>query len=340
MEKRGREMKKIISLLTMVFILFLTACSGGSQEETSAETPNDGEKQLTKVSQVTNWFAEAEHGGQYAALTKGFYEEKGLDMTIEPGGPQVSAIQLVSTGEHAFGMADADTLLMARAEGIPLVAIATVFQKNPLALFTHEGDVLTTPEDLSGRTLYKIPGLPYWDYIQSKYKPKNVTELAYSGSITPFIENENAVNQGYITAESHALEAEGISYEANMLADFAGYNPYVMMLFTTEDYIKEHPDIVQAYVEASVEGWEYYKDHSDEINPVIQEDNPDMSLDWFNYSAEKSRELIFGGDAKIKGFGYMSEERWETLKTQLVEAGVIDDSVDVTQAFTNEFLPE
>ncbi|KGR91347.1 hypothetical protein CD30_05865 [Ureibacillus massiliensis 4400831 = CIP 108448 = CCUG 49529] len=337
-------MKKFLFIISVLLLIILTACSNSESNLTSENTTKEStqveNEELAKVSQVTNWFAEAEHGGLYAAMNQGYYEDEGLEMTIESGGPQVSAIQLVATGQHQFGMADADQILIARSEGIPLVAIATIFQKNPLALFTHEGDVLNTPTDLSNKTLYKIPGLPYWEFIKTKFNPENVNEMTYTGSLSPFMTEKGSANQGYITSESFSLEAENFGYESNLIADFAGYNPYVMTLFTTEDYMNKHPDIVAAYVKASVDGYNYYKDHSEEINPYIQEFNPDYSLEMFNYSADQSREFIFGGDAETNGMGYMSGERWKILKEQLVEAGLLEDSFDETQAFTTEFLPK
>ncbi len=317
--------------------LFLTACSAGESDQSSASLEN-GSEELIKVTQVTNWFAEAEHGGQYAALQQGFYEEAGLDMTIQSGGPQVSGIQLVASGQVEFAMAHADEVLMARAQGIPVVAIAAPLQDNPNAFMSHAENKMERIEDLAGKTTFIVPGQPFWNYILNMYDLKDVKEIAYTGSMASFIADKTSYTQGYVTNEAYALAQEGVNFNSMLISEATGYNPYSCMLITTEEYIKENPEIVQAYVDASIKGWDFYKDHYEEVNPFLQEYNPDATLDWFKFGAETSRDLIWTGDALEHGVGYMALERWETLHEQMLEGKLIDKPLDVKSAFTMEFL--
>jgi NitT/TauT family transport system substrate-binding protein len=120
----------------------------------------------------------------------------------------------------------------------------------------------------------------------------------------------------------------------------SGYNPYANILFTTEKLIQEKPELVKAFVEASVKGWDYYKTNYEEVNPFIKERNPDMTLDGMKYGAENQMDLVYGGDAEAGGVGYMTEERWSELMDQLLEIGLLDDKEDVSKVFTNEYLPK
>lgn len=327
-------------LVTLGLMIILSACSSGSSEvsESSSEKESSGKVELTKVTQVTNWFAEAEHGGQYAALQQGFYEEAGLDMTIQSGGPQVSGIQMVASGQVEFAMAHADEVLMARAQGIPVVAIAAPLQVNPNAFMSHTENKLNQIEDLSGKTTYIVPGQPFWNYILNTYNLKNVNEVAYTGSMANFVADKTAYTQGYITNEAYALAQEGVDFTSMLMADATGYNPYACMLITTEDQIKDHPEMVQAYVEASLKGWEYYKDNYEEVNPFLQTYNPDASLEWFTFGAETSKDLIWTGDALEHGVGYMSLERWETLHEQMIDGELLEKPLEIEAAFTTEFM--
>ena len=326
--------------IVMCLMVILSACSSGSSEvsESSAGKESNGKSELTKVTQVTNWFAEAEHGGQYAALQQGFYEEAGLDMKIQSGGPQVSGIQLVASGKVEFAMAHADEVLMARAQGIPIVAIAAPLQVNPIAFMSHTENKLNQIEDLSGKTTYILPGQPFWNYILNTHDVKNVKEIAYTGSMANFVADKTAYTQGYVTNEAYSLGQEGIDFTSMLIADATGYNPYACMLITTEDQIKDNPEMVQAYVEASLKGWEYYKDNYEEVNPFLQEYNPDATLEWFTFGAKTSKDLIWTGDALEHGVGYMSLERWETLYEQMVDGKLLEAPLDVNAAFTTEFL--
>jgi NitT/TauT family transport system substrate-binding protein len=347
------------ALICLAWIIALAAaCSGGSksaqpsisapapaQEETEppgeAEQPastDEPHRGLVKVTQVTNWFAEPEHGGQYAALMKGFYEEAGLDMTITPGGPQVSATQIVSSGNAEFGMTQADSLLLAREQGIPIVAIAATFQKNPQGLIYHAGQNIHDFPDLNGRTVYVAPGAGYWEYLKLKYH-LDVNEMAYNGSLANFINDPTSATQGYITSEPFSLKREGVETGILLHAD-SGYDPYANVLFTTEKMIEEKPELVRAFVEASVKGWDYYKDHYAEVNPFIQQYNPDLPLDALEYGATAQMDFVYGGDAASGGVGIMTEERWRTLADQMLEIGMLKEDPDVSKAFTNAFLPK
>lgn len=340
-----------MSMVLCLLIGLLAACGGQAEtenavgsEETAAPTaaaspsPTAASGELTAVTAVTNWFAEPEHGGQYAAVFKGFYKEAGLDLTLQPGGPQVSSTQIVSSGKALFGMTQADDLLLARKQGIPLVAIAALFQTNPQGLIYHKDQEVASFADLNGRTVYVASAASYWEYQKKKFNLTQVKELKYTGSLVNFIADPTALTQGYITAEPFSLKEQGVETGFLLNAD-SGYNPYANVLFTTEKTIKEKPELVKAFVEASVKGWEYYKDHSDEVNPFIQEKNPDMSLEAMKYGAEKQLDFVYGGDAADHGVGYMSEERWNTLMDQLVEIKLLDAKEDVSKVFTNEFLP-
>ena len=310
-----------------------TAATGAAQSKPAEE------KKTVAVTQVTNWFAEPEHGGQYAALMKGYYKDAGFDMTIMPGGPQVSAAQIVASGKAQFGMIQGDDLIIARQQGIPLVAIAAAFQKNPQGLIYHKGQPIKDFADLNGRKVYVASAAGYWEFIKKKYKLDTVQDMKYTGQLVNFINDPTAVTQGYITAEPYALKQQGFDTEMLLNAD-SGYNPYANVMFTTEKMIKEHPDQVKAFVEASIKGWDYYKDHSDEVNPKIKESNPDMTLDAMKYGAEKQKELVYGGDAATNGVGTMTKERWGTLIKQLAEIGVLKNEEDVSKVFTTEFLPK
>jgi len=249
-------------------------------------------------------------------------------------------VQLVASGKADFAMAHADEVLMARAQGIPVVAVASVLQTNPIAFLYHNENKLANIKDLSGKTVYILPGQPFWNYILNTQGVSDVKEVAYTGSLANFILDKTSFNQGYVTNEPFSLITEGVDSGSVLIADATGYNPYACMLITTEKNIQDKPEIVQAYVEASLKGWNYYKDHYKEVNPYIKTFNPDATLDWLNYGAEKVIELTWTGDANEHGVGYMSAERWTTLAKQMYEGKVIDKELDASGAFTTRFISQ
>ncbi|KHF41693.1 ABC transporter substrate-binding protein [Halalkalibacter okhensis] len=336
-------MRKIGTLVGSVIMtsLLLAGCGGSNESgavDTGESTSSEVKGELTDIKQITSWFAQPDHGGQYAALAKGYYEDAGLEMIIEPGGPQVSAVQIVASGEADFGMAPADALIAARDQGIPVVGVAAILQTNPQILLHHKDEPIDDFSDLDGRTVYVAPGVMYWEYIQDAYHLENVNEMAFTGQFGPFISDKTSVSQAFVTTAPYNLAQEGIDVDYLMIND-SGYETYANVLFTTEDYIEENYETVQAYVEASLKGWDYYKTNYEEINHVIQEANPDYDLEAMKYGSEALIDLIYGSDAAENGVGYMTEEKWSKLLEQLKEIGVVETDIEVEDLFTTEFLP-
>ncbi|MHA6532102.1 ABC transporter substrate-binding protein [Paenibacillus sp. BAC0078] len=338
-----RDKKIRLALLSLIVsaVMALSACGSDKNGEAaqSSETSSNkpAEVKLTKVTQVTNWFAQPEHGGQYAALSKGFYKDAGLDMTIQSGGPGVSASQIVASGKAEFGMGQADEILQARQNGIPLVAIAAIFQKNPQGIMYHKGKYKDISE-LNGHKVYVGSGVSFWDYLKKAYKLDKVEEMKYTGSLANFVADPDSATQIYVTSEPFSMQAQGVDVDYILNYDL-GYKQYGNILFTTEDYMKDHPDIVKAYVEASVKGWDYYKDNSEEINKSMQEKNPDLKLEAMAFGTKAQEPLIYGGDAEKNGVGYMNKDIWEGLQKQLVDIGILKEAEPIDNVFTNQFLP-
>ncbi len=327
-------------MLSMVFMLFLAACSGG--EKSSSNEGNNGndkeEAEVEDVKLILNWFPKSQHGGVYTAMENGTFKENGLNVTIEPGGPQVSSVQLVASGQAQFGLAHADQLIIAKNQGIDLVAVATAMQGSPQAFMFHKGHGITDFEELNGKKVYVQPGITYWDFLKSKFDLSKAEELAYTGQNTNFINDKESATQAFTTSEPFFLQKEGIETETKLLSD-AGYDPYNVVLYVTKDYYESNKETVQKFVTSFVDGWNAYKDSSETINEIIQKDNPDIALDALAFEAETQKEFVYGGDAAEHGFGYMSEERWATLIEQLHDLGLLNETFDATEIFTTEFLP-
>ncbi|SEO76832.1 ABC transporter substrate-binding protein [Paenibacillus sp. OV219] len=312
------------------------AASSDTSSTSTSSTSESSEKALIPITQITNWYAQAEHGGNYTALAKGFYKDAGFDMTITPG-VNVSGTQLLLSGKAQFAMSSSDEVLVARDQGIPVVAILGTFQKSPQSFTYHEGQGIKSIEDLNGRTVYVSNGITYWEFLKKKFDLSKTKQMKYNYELASFMADDKSVVQSYITAEPYVLDQQGVKVGSLLIADY-GYSPYANVMITTESFLKEHPDEVQAFVDATIKGWDYYKDHSDEINPSILKENPDESLDRFAYSSKALQPLVYGGDAETKGVGTMTTERWEEMNKQLLDLGVIKKSQDVSKAFTDEFV--
>ncbi|TBL77256.1 ABC transporter substrate-binding protein [Paenibacillus thalictri] len=313
-----------------------TAAAPAKTEAQAQPAKAAAPKEQVPIKLITAWFAKGNDGGLFAALQQNYYKDSGIDMTIQPGGPGISALQIVTSGKADFGITYADDVLKAREQGLPVVGLMTTFQKEPRVFLFHKENNITKFEDMNGKKVFVGAGAMYWEFIKNKYK-LNVDQINYSGSLSGFIADKGSLNQGYVSNEPFVLKKQGVDVSFLKVAD-SGYANYCNILFTTEKYIKEHPEIVDAVVKASQKGWEYYNENFQTVNPLINQYNPDLPVENLNNEASVQKDSVMTGDAVTYGMGYMSKERWETLQSQLLELNIIKQKQDVTQMFTTKFL--
>ena len=141
------------SLLLSVILI-----GAGCAREKPTVTGTSSLPQLRKVIFQSDWFPQAEHGGFYQALAKGFYREAGLDVEIRSGGPGVGIKVPVATGDVDFGMNRSDDVMVVASRGLPLVMVAAVFQHDPQALMVHAESPVKTFKDLNGRAIIASVG--------------------------------------------------------------------------------------------------------------------------------------------------------------------------------------
>lgn len=335
---------KIVLSCLLVFLTIVSGCStdaGQKKNAVSGSIQKDSalDKPTAPVPSkiITAWFAKGNDGGLFAALQQGYYKDNGIDMTIEPGGPGISALQIVASGKADFGISYADDILKAREQGIPVVALHTTFQVDPRVLIFHKSNSINTFEDINGKKLFVNSGVTYWEFVKHKYKLDKVMEVNYKGQLSNFIAEKDSLNQGYISNEPFVLQKQGIDVSFLKIAD-SGYANYANILFTTEKFMEEHRDVVDAVVKATQKGWNYYLDNYKTVNPLIHKYNPDLPIENLDNEAFVQKDLILTGDAITFGMGYMTTERWNTLQDQLLQLGIVKKRQDVSKMFTTTFL--
>jgi len=287
-----------------------------------------------------NWFAQSSQGGFFAALKNGHYEKQNIKMTNAQGGPQIAAIPLVATGTHTFGMSSADQVLLAREEGIPIVMVYGTFQTNPQGLMYHASKPVKSFEDLNGRKVYVAGAGTFWRVFQAKYKLDKVQQFQYNGQLATFLADEENVFQCFVSSEPVILKKQGKDVGYLLNAD-SGFNPYQNAMVCLEKTVKEQPDLVQAYVTASLQGWrDYMADPKPTLEYIKAEYNKDYDLtiapDIF---AVEKNQLITGKEGyDPKKLGLMTDARYKDLYDLMKGVGVIKKDVDYKAAFDSSFV--
>jgi len=296
-----------------------------------------------KFTYLTNWYAQAEHGGFYQALATGLYKKEGLDVTIKMGGPQVNGMQLLAAGQTDCFMGYDVQTMKAWENGIATVTVAAAFQKDPQVLIGHPG-VVNRLEDLKGKTILisSAANTTYWPWLMATYKLEPTQARPYTFNIQPFIADKNLVQQGYLSSEPYAIEKEA-KFKPNvfLLADH-GWPPYSTTIVCTEKTVKERPKAVAAFVKASMEGWKsYLEGDPSPANALIKKDNPNMTEDKIAVGIKLMNDngLVFGGDAATMGAGIITDERMKKTYDMMVAMKLIDPAkVDLKKTYTTEFV--
>ena len=294
------------------------------------------------VSYGTNWVAQAEHGGFYQSVADGTYAACGLDVTIVPGGPSVNNQALLLAGKIDFYMGGVQDAFDGVKQGLPIIDVAALFQKDPQVILTHPG-VAKTFDDLKKMPMFISDG-GYTGFYQWMIKSLGFTEeqrKVYTFNAAPFIADPTSGMQGYITSEPLAVKKEGgFDPDIWLLAD-NGYTSYSTMIQTLNDTVAKKPEVVQCFVDGSIKGWyNYLYGDNAKANAMIKADNPDMTDEQIAFSIAKLKQygIVESGDTATMGVGAMTDARMKDFYGKMVAAGVIDAGIDISKAYTLAFV--
>lgn len=298
---------------------------------------------LDKVTLGTNWLAQGGHGGFYQAMADGTYEKYGLEVEIKMGGPQVNNRPMLSAGRLDFLLAG--SLLMPFDDvrnGVPTIAVAAFYQKNPESLIAHKGVYKDLADAAKAPTvlLSKDGQFSFWRWLVNEYGFRDEQVRPYNFSLAQFLSDKQVVQQAYATAEPIYAAAEGAEVETFLFADY-GYNTYSNVIQTRKDLVESNPDLVQRFVSASIEGWYnfLYGDHSKGYEAILK-DNPELTAEKLDKEMEQVKKLglMDSGAALEKGIGSLDMATVKSFYEIAVKSGIVEEgSVDITQAATDQF---
>ncbi len=319
-----------------LFAALLAGC-GRSVSEGTESAP--ARAPLRRVVLQSDWFPQAEHGGFYQAVARGFYAEAGLAVEILPGGPGAGIKLKLARGEADFALMKSDDAIVAVARGLPFVMVMAALQHDPQALIVHADSPVQTWGDLNGRTVIASPSMTWIPYLQRRYGIAfNLRPNTYG--LGEFLANREAVQQGLVTHEPFFAAQHGRPVRALLLAD-AGYdcNPAVV---TRAETLAAAPDVVRAFVAASIRGWaDYIGGDPSPADRLILARNREMNPELLAFSRGEMirRRLVRGDPDAGERVGYLSLPRVAALMETLVSLKVIDAPLPLAKVVTDDFLP-
>ncbi|MEM8534734.1 MAG: ABC transporter substrate-binding protein [Chloroflexota bacterium] len=349
-------------LLMLVLVLLLSACGGatapsGSQGVASDEAEPVGsesevapepEESLRTVTMAMPFIPSVQFAHFYLADQKGYYAEEGLSVEFDYN-YETDVVQRVAQGTLEFGLASVDSVLLSRAQGLSVVTVATNSQQFPVVFFSKAEQNIVTPDDLRGKSV-GIPGRFGASYIgllallyanDIEESELDIQEIGFS-QVAAVTEDRVQVAAGYGNNEPLRLEQEGIDLNVIRVAD--SFPLASDGLVASEQLIADEPDVVRSFVQATLRAKQEVMDNPDEAFEISLEYIPELQAapEEGKLSERAVLEETFvywqNDSTATEGLGYIDVESWEATLTFLRDSELLQEEVDLSAAYTQEFL--
>ena len=317
----------------------LALCSCSEEGENISTEDN-----LIEITFATDWKAQAEQGGFYQALAAGLYEKNGLKVKIIQGSANVNVPRLIASNSVEFGIGSNSFIpLNMVANKIPGKAVMAIFQKDPQIIMTHPDSDIRNLKDMRDLPIMISDASigAFWLWLKSKYDFNDNQIRKKTFSLAPFLSNKSSIQQGYLTSEPFLVEREaGFTPRVFLLADY-GYPSYGAMVLASSNVLKNNPEIVKAFVDASIEGWRQYIYEDPSLgNELIMLENNEMKEDILLQAIKKIRnyELVSNEISKGLDIGLMTDIKWESFFKTMSINGVYEKDLEWRESFTLDFI--
>ena len=322
---------RVLMVALMLGALALGAC--GSDKKEVKETP---------VSVQLNWIDDHSFAGFYMAETNKHYADEklkvDLQLAFDADGNYIDPRQAVASGQANFGIAEGGELLQARADGLPLVAIATIYQRHPLVLVSLVDKDIMEPKDLVGKRVQVSANnmVIFLALLESQGIAPDELKISDRTDYTlqPLLDDETDVFDAWVTNEVPALIDGG--HEINMIfASDYGVETYPNVIFTSEDMINNQPAVVEQFLRATLKGIQDALDDPQTGAKLAVDRDPTLDLKSQTEGMQRSIPLIVIAGSKP---GLMTPEIWQITYQMLVDQNMLSAPLDVNQAYTLDFL--
>lgn len=337
-------MKQIRSLSfgLIVLAVLLAACQSSPPMQ-SPNTPNPTEKPLEKVTVQLPWIYQGEFHGVLNALENGYYAEEGLDVEIIAGGPDARPVQLVASGSAQFALGQSSVVIASRSNGVPIVTIMQHMQDSVVVYIAKKARGFETIEDLKGASF------GVW-FTGAEYEPMLMVEKAGVGkdevnwisqkfSMIEFYENQMDVASASVWNELHVVFDAGYSIDDLTIYKAVDYGASIVgdCIYTTQEMIDTKPEIVQAFMNATLRGWKWGLSNPEEAANIVLKYSPDLDYRQQLIQVEEVNKLLIARGAREYGLGYTLPEDYEVAQDGLLLIDAIAEPIDLSKAITNEF---
>jgi NitT/TauT family transport system substrate-binding protein len=288
------------------------------------------------------------HAPWFVALEKGFYAKRGLAVTIQPGTGSADAVRAIATGGADFAFADIPTAIVVRSRGTAVISVGQLGYVGATILWRDEG-IIKIVKDLEGKSWAVSPGQAHWYLMPAYCRINNVDfksiriqetappmqPAALIAKKADFIIQVRGSND---EAAEQAAAKQAIKLKRVYMKD-TGLDIYGSGLIVKEGDVKSRPQLVRAYVEGTMEGLRYTRDHQEEALQILLKHRPELDQALTTLQLRNALyEVMIPPESVQSGLGYMKPDIMEKTVRITNEFFDVARKVPLNEAFTNQFI--
>ncbi|MGD9092772.1 MAG: ABC transporter substrate-binding protein [Anaerolineales bacterium] len=334
-------MSKITSLIILcILALALAACGGEQPLEPAAPEAEPTEVPLVHIRLPMGYIPNIQYAPYYVAVEKGYYEEEGIEIEFDYSF-ETDGVTLVGANDLQFAIVSGEQVLLARAQGLPVVYVMAWYNDYPVAVMAKSEQEIRTPQDLAGAEI-GIPGTFGASYIglrallnEAGLSESDVTLNSIGfNQVESLVTDQSQAVVGYVANEPIQLNAQGYEVDVIRVADYV--NLASNGLLTNEATIAANPELIEGMVRATLRGIADTLTNPDEAyrisleyveglaiaDEVVQKEILDTSIAFWNSDRP----------------GYSDPAAWENMQEVLLDMELLTEPLDLSRAFTNQFI--
>ena len=332
--------KFFLSFLVLVFAL--STCQSKNNAAATTTTSSLSNTSLVSIKLPVGYVPDVQFAPLYVAIDKGYYRDEGLDVSIDYSMENDNTV-LVGTGDLQFAIVSGEQVLLARAQQLPVVYVMSWYKQYPVGIAARSSEGINTVADLKGKKI-GLPGLYGSSYIgamalldAANLSQKDVTldSIGYNQVAALAANQEDAVVI-YTANEPLQLTKQGVDFTLFKTSDYVDLVANGMI--TNENTIKENPELVRKMVSATLKGIQYAVDHPEEAYSISEKyvENLSKADQQVQMQILKNSIEMWKTDQP----GVTDSKAWENMQSILLKMGMLNQAIDLTSAYSNDYLPK
>ena len=301
---------------------------------------------LKPVSLTLDWVYQGPNAGFMIAHAKGFYRDAGLDVSISAGKGSASTAQLVASKACQVGFVDGYVVGNGDSKGMNIKTVGSIFRRNPCAVMVFEDSPIKTPKDLEGKTVAISAGSAVIQQFPAFCKgcgvdasKVRVVNVDPAGLGPALITGKIDAIGAYVSSYVPTLEIRGKKPVRIFWFSDAGVVAVSNGIVVHDDLLKSDPELVRAFVPATLKGFLYGRQHPDEAIAAVKKFQPTIDDAITHRELEVSWKLWLTPHTMGKPLGWGSEADWQSTINVLHQFGGVTAPISPPELFTNEFVP-